>query len=135
VFISRLINDVRFRKAWIERRVQKEDIKNTQSEKKLLNHFIKELELVPTTNIYGKPVIRIFPKRFHGKSCHNILAVDLKHITTCLSLIVDEAAERIIHGYSIVNVLGSLFGKQYKEMVTRYVIKRLNEDLGWKNGR
>jgi hypothetical protein len=133
VFITRLKNDARFRKEWIERRVQKEDVKNPESEKKLLHDFIKELELVPTTNVYGKPVIRILPKRFRGRSCHNLLDIELKHLTTCLSLTVDEAAERITHGYGIVQVLGSLFGDEYKKMVTQYVVKRLNEEL--KNGR
>ena len=133
VFISRLKNDSRFRKEWIERRVQKEDVKNPESEKKLLRDFIKELELVPTINLYGKPVIRILPKRFRGRSCHKILDVDLKHLTTCLSLTVDEATGSIIHGYGIVQVLGSLFGEEYKRMVTQYVVKRLNGEL--KNGK
>jgi len=115
------------------RRVQKEDFKDPKEEKQLLHDFIKELELVPTINIYGKPVIRIFPKRFRGSNCQNILGVDLKHLTTCISLLVDEAAQSIIHGYGIVHVLGSLFRYEYKKMVTQYVIKRLNEEL--KNGR
>jgi hypothetical protein len=54
-------------------------------------------------------------------------------LTTCVSLTVDETAQSIIYGYGIVNVLGSLFGDEYKKMATQYVIKRLNEEL--KNGR
>ena len=133
VFISRFKNDAKFRKAWVERRVQKEGISDPKAERKLLYDFIKELEIVPTINLYGKPTIRISPKRFHGRSCQSILDIDLKHLTTCLSLTVDEAAERITHGYGIVQVLGSLFGDEYKKMVTQYVVKRLNEEL--KNGR
>ena len=133
VFISRLKNDDKLRKEWINRRIQKEDFKNLKVEKKLLNDFIKALELVPTTNIYGKPVIRILPKCFQGRSCHSILDVDLKHLTTSLSLTVDEVGKSIIHGYGVVNVLGSLFGNEYKKMVTQYVIKRLNKEL--KNGK
>ena len=102
-------------------------------ERQLLYDFIKEIELIPTINLYGKPVIRILPKRFHGRSCHNLLDVDLKHLATCLNLAVDEAAKSIIHGYGIVHVLSSLFGKEYKKMVTQYVIKILNEEL--KNGK
>jgi len=113
--------------------VQKEDFKDLKGGKQLLHDFIKELDLVPTINIYGKPVIRILPKLFCGKSCHNILDVELKHLTTCVSLTVDETAQSIIYGYGIVNVLGSLFGDEYKKMATQYVIKRLNEEL--KNGR
>jgi len=133
VFISRLKSDGKFRREWIKRRIQKEDFKNLKGGKQLLHEFIKELELVPTVNIYGKPTIRISPKRFRGRSCHNILDIVLKHLTTCLSLIVAEAAEHILHGYGVVNVLGSVFGNEYKKMVTQYVVKRLNEEL--KNGK
>jgi len=133
VFISHLKNDSKFRKEWIERRVQKEGISDPKAERKLIYDFIEKLELVPTINIYGKPVIRILPKLFRGKSCHNLLDVDLKHLTTSLSLTVDEAAQSIMHGYSIVNVLGSVFGNEYKKMVTQNVIKKLNEEL--KNGK
>lgn len=133
VFISRLKNDCKFRREWIERRVQKEDFKDHKGGKQLLNDFIKELELVPIINLYGKPVIRILPKRFRGLSCQSILDIELKHLTTCISLTVDEAAQSIIHGYGIVQVLGSLFGDEYKKLVTQHVIKRLNEKI--KNGR
>jgi len=134
VFISRLKHDGKFRREWIERRIQKESVTNPQSEKTLLHDFIEQLELTPTINIYGKPVIRISPRRFRGWSCQGILDVDLKHLTTCLNLTVDEAAESIMHGYGVVNVLGSLFGDEYKKMVTKYVIRKLNEELGLKNG-
>ena len=135
VFISRLKHDAKFRREWIERRVQKEGVKIPKAEKQLLYDFINELELIPTVNLYGKPVIRILPRRFRGKSCQSILDVELKHLSTCVSLTVDEAAEGIIHGYGIVQVLGSIFGEEYKKMVTRYVIKRLNGELNLKNGR
>lgn len=108
-------------------------VHDPKAERKLLYDFIKELELVPAINLYGKPVIRISPRRFRGRSCQSILDIELKHVTTSISLLVDEAANSIIHGYGIVNVLGSLFGVEYKKMVTQYVIKRLNEEL--KNGR
>ena len=133
VFISRLKNDAKFRKDWIARRVLKDDFRNLKEGKKLLEGFIKELELIPTINLYGKPVIRILPKRFSGRSCQRIFDIDLKHLTTCLSLTVDEAAQSIINGYGLVNVVGSLFGDEYKKMVTKYVIKRLNEEM--KNGK
>jgi len=133
VFVSRLKHDAKFRREWIERRVQKEGVIDPKTERQLFYDFIKELELVPTVNIYGKPVIRISPRRFRGRSCQSILDVDLKHLTTCLSLTVEEAAQNIIHGYGIVQVLGSVFGDEYKKMVTQYVIKRLNGEL--KNGK
>ena len=133
VFIARLKSDSKFRKEWMKRRVQKEDFKDIQKGNQLLKNFINELELVPTINIYGKPVIRILPRCFRGMSCQSILDVDLKHLTTCLSLTVDEAAKSIIHGYEMVNVLGSVFEDEYKKIVTQYVIKRLNEELN--NGR
>jgi hypothetical protein len=135
VFISRLKTDTKFRREWIKRRIQKEEVKNPKDEKQLLNDFINDLDLVPMVNVYDKPVIRILPKRFRGMSCQNILDINLKHLTTCLSLIVDEAAERIIRGYGIVNVLGSVFGDEYKKMVTQYVIKRLNGEPNLKNGK
>ena len=133
MFIARLKNDVKFRKEWIERRVQKEGIEDPKTERQLFHDFINELELVPTINVNGKPVIRILPKNFRGMSCHNLLDIEVKHLTTCISLTVDEASQRIIHGYGIVQVLGALFGNEYKKMVTEYFVKILNEEL--KNGR
>ena len=133
VFISRLKDDAKFRKEWIKRRAQKDGANNQKVDKQLLYDFVKEIDLIPTVNIYGKPVIRILPKCFQGRSCHSILDVDLKHLTTSLSLTVDDVGKSIIHGYGVVNVLGSLFGNEYKKMVTQYVIKRLNKEL--KNGK
>ena len=133
VFIYRLKNDVNFRKEWIKRRIQKEDFNGIQGGKQILSDFIEQLELIPAINIYGKPTIRISPKRFRGRRCQSILDVEMKHLTTCLSLTVDEASESITYGYGVVNVLGSVFGDEYKKMVTQYIIKRLNE--GIKNGK
>ena len=135
VFISRLKDDVLFRKEWIERRVQKGEIKSIGSGRQLLNDFIEQLELVPATNINGKPVIRILPKRFRGRSCQSLLDIDLKHVTTCISLSVDEAAKSIINGYGMVKVLGSLFGEDYRKMLTQYVIKKMQEKIGLQDER
>ena len=133
VFIPRLKNDGKFRRSWVKRRVQKEDLKKISGGKELLSNFIEQLELTPTINIYGKPVIRISPRRFRGRNCQSILDIELKHLTTCLSLTVEQSAQSIIYGYGIAQVLGSLFGDEYKRMVTQYIIKKLNEEL--KNGR
>jgi hypothetical protein len=135
VFITRLKNDTQFRNDWIQRRVQKEDIQNPKAEEDLLRTFIEDLDLISAINAAGKPVIRIIPRRFHRRSCQSLLDINLKHTTTCVSLLIDESAEHIIHGYGIVQVLGSLFGEDYKKMVTQYVIKRMNDELGLKNGR
>ena len=102
---------------------------NLKGNRKLLEDFIKELELIPIINIYDKPVIRILPKRFNGRSCQKILDVNLKHLTTCLNILLEQATQYIIHGYGIVDVLGSLFGPEYKKIVTQYVIKELKEEL------
>lgn len=134
-FISRLKNDKAFRKDWIKRRVQKEDIKNLGLGKQLLNDFIGQLELVPAVNIQGKPVIRISPKRFKCLSCQNLLDINLKHVSTCISLTVNEAEKSIIHGYGIVKVLCSVFGEEYRKMVTRYIIKKMHDEIGSHDGR
>lgn len=134
-FISRLKNDSIFRKEWIKRRAQKDDLAHIRSPAMLLNGFLQSLELKQVVNAAGKPVIRILPRRYQGHSCHSLLDTDMKHITTFMALAVDEAAGSIIHGYNIVNVLGSLFGEEYRKMLNQYVIGKMQERIGKQNGR
>jgi len=102
--ISRLKVDRGFRKEWIQRRIQKEDMQSRHNAEKLFSDFISKLELIPTINSYGKPVIRIMPRRFRGISCQRLLDVDMKHTTTCINLLLEDAAAHIIRGYGIVQV-------------------------------
>ena len=134
-FIVRLKNDCSFRNEWIKRRVQNEDLSSIRSPERLLNEFIEALDLSPVINVSGKPVIRISPRRFQGLSCKDLLDIDLKHITTCMALIVDEAAWSIIYGYGIVTVLSSIFGTEYRELINHYIIRAIRKEVGRQDGK
>lgn len=95
----------------------------------MLREFTRKISLVPVVNTAGKPVIRTLPRRYRGYSCKFLLDIETKHLATCISQTVDEAARSIIHGYGIVQTLGAVFGTEYRDMVNRYIIKKMNEEI------
>jgi len=132
--LRRLRDDPYFRKIWVDNELEtriKEDSQLDEAElRDLLHAYLDEFDFKIVQNAYGKPVVHISPKVFRGQSYSSILGIPSKNLSTCLNQVVESAVQDVIKGYGKGSVLAGIFGKEYRKLFNKYVVKRMQGEFG-----